>query len=286
MILCELLGMGITMKSKLRQELNKLTVSSYEVAQDVLCVQFPLVNLFMIGKPGAQSGQWVLVDAGTANSSEAILNIAAERFGEESMPSSIILTHGHFDHIGAIKDILANWNIPVYAHEYEMPYLTGRKEYPPAAPETDSGLVAKLSPMFPKEPIDISGSIKALPADGSIPGLHGWKWLHTPGHTPGHISLLRETDKVLIAGDAVTTVKQESALAVLTKDQELHGPPAYFTTDWDSARKSIEIVRQLNPSLIISSHGIPMEGEEMKAQLKVLAGNFDSVALPQHGRYV
>ena len=40
----------------------------------------------------------------------------------------------------------------------------------------------------------------------------GWRWVHTPGHTAGHVSLFRDADRTLIAGDAFVTTKQESAL--------------------------------------------------------------------------
>jgi hypothetical protein len=37
----------------------------------------------------------------------------------------------------------------------------------------------------------------------------GWRWMHTPGHTEGHVCLFRNSDRTLIAGDAFTTTKQE-----------------------------------------------------------------------------
>src|SRR5262249_21501064 len=77
--------------------------------------------------------------------------------------------------------------------------------------------------------------VRPLPADGSVPGMPGWRWLHTPGHTAGHVSLFRDEDRVLIAGDAFTTVAQESFLAVLTQARHVHRPPAYFPTDWSAA---------------------------------------------------
>ena len=55
-----------------------------------------------------------------------------------------------------------------------------------------------------------------LPSDGTVPHLPDFKWIHTPGHTPGHISLFREKDQALIVGDAFVTVKQEYLYKVLT----------------------------------------------------------------------
>jgi glyoxylase-like metal-dependent hydrolase (beta-lactamase superfamily II) len=59
-----------------------------------------------------------------------------------------------------------------------------------------------------------------------------WRYMHTPGHTSGHISLFRNEDGVLLAGDAFVTTNQESLIAVMTQKKELHGPPKYFTYNW------------------------------------------------------
>ena len=55
----------------------------------------------------------------------------------------------------------------------------------------------------------------------------GWKWIHTPGHTEGHISLFHEKDRVLIAADAFSTTKQESLLSVMTHAEQISGPPKF-----------------------------------------------------------
>ena len=87
-----------------------------------------------------------------------------------------------------------------------------------------------------------------------------WRWLHTPGHAPGHISLWREADRALIVGDAFITTAQESAYAVATQQPELHGPPMYFTPNWIAARSSVETLAALQPGIVITGHGPAMEG--------------------------
>jgi len=114
----------------------------------------------------------------------------------------------------------------------------------------------------------------------------GWRWVHTPGHTPGHVSLFREADRTLIAGDAVVTTRQESASAVLVQRPEMHGPPTYFTQDWEAARRSVERIAELDPFILATGHGLPLAGEGMRAALNDLAWNFDRLAVPSHGRYV
>ena len=172
------------------------------------------------------------MDAGMPESANKIISVTEERFGANSRPKAIILTHGHFDHVGAIIDLVKYWQIPVFAHELELPFLTGEKSYPEPDPTVEGGMIAKLSPIFPNEPINLGSQVEILPSDGSVPYMPGFRWIHTPGHTPGHISLFREKDRALIAGDAFVTVKQESLYKVLTQEQEISGPPRYFTPDW------------------------------------------------------
>jgi glyoxylase-like metal-dependent hydrolase (beta-lactamase superfamily II) len=102
----------------------------------------------------------------------------------------------------------------------------------------------------------------------------------------GHVSLFRESDRVLIAGDAFATTRQESFLAVATQRPELHGPPAYMTTDWDRARQSVERLADLRPNCVAAGHGRPLAGPDVADALAALARDFDKVARPAHGRYV
>lgn len=72
--------------------------------------------------------------------------------------------------------------------------------YRPADPLVGGGVMALLSPLFPRSPFDLDSRLRPLPADQTIPGMPGWTWLHAPGHAPGHVSLWREADRSLIAG--------------------------------------------------------------------------------------
>lgn len=230
--------------------------------------------------------EWVLVDAGMPKSAKKIIEAAEELYGEGTRPHAIILTHGHFDHVGAIFELIEEWNVPVYAHSLELPYLTGAKNYPEPDSTVEGGLIAKFSSMFPNEGINLETHIQPLPSDGSIIEMPGWKWIHTPGHTPGHISLYREKDGTLIAGDAFVTVKQESLYKVLTQEQEISGPPRYLTTDWDSALNSVRTLEALKPSIAITGHGIPMAAGTLENSLLTLVRDFEQIAIPEHGKYV
>ena len=255
------------------------------ITRDLAYLKTVLVNVFFSGLPGAGDRDWVLIDAGIPGQAEAIVSAAARRFQPAARPSAIILTHGHFDHVGALPSLAKLWDVPIFAHELELPYLTGRSPYPPPDATVGGGLLALCSWMFPRGPIDLGSQVHPLPADGSVPFMPGWRWIATPGHTTGHVSLFRDSDRTLIAGDAFVTTQQESALAVLAQRQEIHGPPAYYTSDWQAARKSVEALSALNPEIAATGHGVPMTGEALRTGLRALLRDFDTVAYPQHGRY-
>ncbi len=256
------------------------------VAPDLVYLRTLFVNLFFYGRSGAPSGSWVLIDAGLPGSATWILAAAEERFGPWAHPAAIVLTHGHFDHVGALQALLEKWDVPVYAHPLELPYLTGRSAYPPPDPTVGGGAMAAMSRFYPSGPYNFGNRIQPLPADGSVPGMPGWRWIHTPGHTPGHVALYRDSDRSLIAGDAFVTTKPESAIAALTQRAEIHGPPAHLTPDWISARRSVEELVALEPRRVVTGHGPPLEGEEMLRGLRRLARDFDRIAVPPRGRYV
>lgn len=250
---------------------------------DIAYLRTLISNVVFVGAPG--SSEWVLVDAGMATTADNIREAAKAHFGP-SAPKAIVLTHGHFDHVGALQDLLQEWNVPVYAHERELPYLTGQADYPEPDPTVGGGLMALSSPLYPNKGIDLGDRVRALPSNDSIPVLPEWKWVATPGHTEGHVSLFRERDRMLIAGDAFITVKQESVFAVLTQAKEIHGPPMYFTPDWKASHESVRRLEALQPAYAVTGHGVPMAGDELRQGLKLLAQYFERLAVPDHGRYV
>ncbi|ASS96747.1 hypothetical protein BS1321_24275 [Peribacillus simplex NBRC 15720 = DSM 1321] len=90
----------------------------------------------------------------------------------------------------------------------------------------------------------------------------------------------------MIAGDAFVNVRQDSLYKVITQEKEIAGPPRYLTTDWEAAKESVKSLESLKPAVAITGHGYPVEGKELEMGLSKLAKEFDSLAKPDHGKYV
>lgn len=168
-----------------------------------------------------------LIDAGMPMMAKGIMKFI-EQLNAGPL-KRIILTHGHVDHVGAVKKILTESEVPVYAHRIEIPYLEGEVLYPNRK---------KLEYNLPKQltlPLldDESGNLQSV--DGLTPYL-------TPGHSPGHVVYYHEKDQVLLAGDLFNS-----------KKGRLH--PPMFTPFLDEAVKSAAIVEKLKPKRLEVCHG-------------------------------
>src|SRR6188472_1564222 len=140
-----------------------------ELAVDVVRLRIGFVGVYLVGNPASVRGDstapWVLVDAGLPMGAAQILEVAAARFGTQARPAAIVLTHGHFDHVGALEALLHVWDVPVYAHPLELPFLTGHADYPPPDPTVGGGLMARLSPLFPERGLDLGDRVRPLPTN-------------------------------------------------------------------------------------------------------------------------
>ncbi len=134
----------------------------------------------------------LLVDTGMPGRAGAILRAVREVGVEPSDIDRIVLTHFDMDHSGSAVELQRRTGAPVLIHEADVPYL--------AAPETCPRLRALLYwPLVPwimrwRPPVDVSPV-----QEGDM--IDDWQVLHTPGHTPGSMSLQR--GDVLVAGDAL-----------------------------------------------------------------------------------
>jgi len=255
-----------------------MTKTITRIAPDVGWLSISFANVYFIGRPGRK---WVLVDAGLPGRAAEILEAAEARFGGESQPEAILLTHGHMDHIGSALQLAEAWDVPIYAHQLELPYLTGRSCYPPADP-TVGGAIAFLSRFFPARARDLGPRVQELPK-GKVPGASGWRWIATPGHSPGHVSFFRASDRVLLAGDAFATMNMDSWSDLVTCRQLLSRPPSPLTIDWELARSSIQELARLRPNIVACGHGIPISKADLPERIQRFAEEFQP---PRCGRYV
>jgi glyoxylase-like metal-dependent hydrolase (beta-lactamase superfamily II) len=120
----------------------------------------------------------------------------------------IILTHVHVDHSQAANEIKKRSGAKIYSHWIEARYLNHNPLYqgPPTTQETVDKLeklgvsmraLIKEYGSFEVEPISVDEQVSDGDTIGSL------KVIHTPGHTPGHISLYYEKDKLLLGADSI-----------------------------------------------------------------------------------
>jgi glyoxylase-like metal-dependent hydrolase (beta-lactamase superfamily II) len=192
----------------------------------------------------------ILVDAGFPGQFPQFRE-AMEKAGVPSENlAKVVLTHQDIDHIGCLPDLLkeSSQKVEVLASEVEKPYIQGEKplikiekamarldDLPPEQRERFKRVFTNP----PKAPVD------RTVADGEeLPFCGGITVIHTPGHTPGHISLYHQPSKTLIAGDALVVV-----------DGQLSGPVPQHTLDMDVAIQSLKKLTQYDIEAVICYHG-------------------------------
>ncbi len=247
------------------------------IAPDVGWLPVSFVNVYFIGTPG---DRWVLVDAGLPGRAHQIMAAAEGRFGAGKPPEAIVLTHGHFDHAGSALQLAEKWDVPIYAHPLELPYLSGRSSYPPPDP-TLGGAIAFLSRFMPTRGYDFGTRLRALQPN-EIPGAPDWKWLETPGHSPGHVSFFRPSDQVLLAGDSFATMNMDSWTGLVTGQKKLSRAGAPFNCDWDATEASVQRLAELRPTVAACGHGVPIADGDLPERFARFASRFHG---PRHGRY-
>jgi len=89
---------------------SKSADGSWEIHPDLSYMRLAIVNVVYYGQPSSDQ-PWVLIDTGLGTSSPSIEKCAQERFGGRP-PHAIVLTHGHFDHVGAAAVLLRKWDCP------------------------------------------------------------------------------------------------------------------------------------------------------------------------------
>lgn len=145
-------------------------------------------------------GSLTLIDAGLRRAPSRI-SAAIEALGKRSEDiGRIVLTHAHVDHAGGLATMRRRTAARVLGHAEDAPFAAAG--HPP--PTDRRHLGARLLGMLPAGRFD-GCAIDQEIADGEVLA-GGLRVVHTPGHTPGHVSLLHEPSGVLIVGDALFNV--------------------------------------------------------------------------------
>ena len=194
------------------------------VAGPIHRVPLGFVSAYLVEGPGGP----VLVDTGVPGRAGTLLaaahQLTAAGAGTATDPEGlthILITHCHTDHAGSLAALAAAAGVPVHAHPLDAAVIRAGSPQPPAVPEPR--LLRLLGPLFGRfgrrdlEPSAVDVEIE----DGAdTPG--GLRAIHTPGHTPGHLSFLwREDGGVLIAGDAASALFGRLGLAIVDADPAL-----------------------------------------------------------------
>ena len=215
---------------------------------------------------------WVLIDAAWPHKGELIKTSAETLFGADTAPAAILLTHLHPDHAGSAAELARAWNVPVYADPGELPLPTGKLAYS----DPIGRVTGPFTRFLPDEEFGAAMRIvTAVDPGAGVPGLPDWERIPTPGHTPGHVSYFRASDRVLITGDALLTANARSLWGLLPGQQTISGPPRISTWNWAAATQSVARLAGLEPRVLAPGHGTPM-ATATAAALRSFAGRLAS----------
>jgi glyoxylase-like metal-dependent hydrolase (beta-lactamase superfamily II) len=151
----------------------------------------------------------------------------------------IVLTHAHSDHAGGAAEMAARTGAPVVVHERDAPYAEAGR-----APDFDPSLLAgRLMTRLPAggfPPVAVGERL----SDGQVLDVGGGlRVVATPGHTPGHVSLLHEPSATLITGDALFNVRQ------------LRYSPRPLCTDFRLNEQTAHVLGELEYERVAFTHG-------------------------------
>ncbi len=202
------------------------------------------VNCFLI-----YGSEICLIDAGVAGAEETIFAYLRRTGRSPDEIGTIVLTHSHPDHIGAAATIQEATGCSIVAHPAERAWIE------------DVDLQARERPVPDFHSI-VAGSvaIDRFVEGGDIVSLDGGlklAVLHTPGHSPGSISLRLPEDGALITGDAVPLLRDlpvyDDVPASIRSIRDLAEVPnvTHLLASWDAARTGDEVSRTLEDGLLV-----------------------------------
>ena len=188
-----------------------------------------------------------LIDGGWRIHSQRILAFLMSLGYDLSSLKRLVATHYHVDHIGGLAGIQDATGLPVEAHSIEAGLLKQENKGDVPNPVQQWWLRAILWPLISALHPPPIADVRPLNEGDALPLLNGAQVVHTPGHTPGSISLYFPNDGVLIAGDAMQR-----------RGDVLTTPSPFFSSDMAAARQSIRKLALLDFEILCLSHFMPM----------------------------
>ncbi|MDR3601213.1 MAG: MBL fold metallo-hydrolase [Desulfosporosinus sp.] len=173
----------------------------------------------------------ILVDTGLPGQEHQICNYLSAIGIDPATIEGIVLTHFDVDHVGSVVAMQRFSKCPIYAHALEIPYIQGQKKrlgIKQWLPMVTRPVCGKLIPPTDLRPL----------VDGEL--FEEWEIIHTPGHTPGHITLYR--NGIAIVGD-------------LFQGGEIRLAPSYLTWNADKLKESAQAVIERPLRWILPGHG-------------------------------
>jgi glyoxylase-like metal-dependent hydrolase (beta-lactamase superfamily II) len=196
----------------------------------------------------------ILIDGGELKKGRVFKNALEKLSIDPKEIQLIVLTHGHFDHVGSVRDIKRITGAKIAIHQLDKFYLEmGLVVIPPGV--TLWGKISRflfLKPFvsffrFPGVKADvILGNEDLSLADYGIQG----EVIYTPGHTPGSVSVLLKTGEAFV-GD----------LAMNKFPMRITPGLPIFAEDKSKVKKSLELLLQKGARIIYPAHGKPFNVE-------------------------
>jgi glyoxylase-like metal-dependent hydrolase (beta-lactamase superfamily II) len=196
-----------------------------------------IINTYLIRTPAGD----VLIDAGTRWATGRILRALRGR-----RLAMVALTHAHPDHQGAAHEVCRRFGVPLACHEADVPVMEGRR---PMGPRTALLRIGDRLWSGPSHPVSV------VLRGGDTLG--EWEVVHTPGHTPGHVTYFRRRDGLAIVGDLVRHASLQHGYGRVSE------PPHVFSTDPMENRRSIRKLVELRPRRMLFGHGPPLDHIEV-----------------------
>jgi glyoxylase-like metal-dependent hydrolase (beta-lactamase superfamily II) len=231
-----------------------------------------------------RGGRWMLVDGGLGTDAawRALESAVLARAGDWRAVAVHVVTHMHMDHVGLAARVREASRAPVAMGRLDAERMAHAAAHPDeeagyrrtllrrcGAPaewiETVEAGRAQAQPLAP--PVEVDATLDG--DAGDVPGAEGWRFAWTPGHTAGHVSLVRPEDGVLLAGDAV-----------LPRITPTLGVNRQRTDPVGDYLDALDRLAALSPSVILPGHGEPVrDGVARIRELQAAArGETDAVA--------